>query len=189
MARLHGPVILGYYDRAYTLAEVPATYIAERVMDVLTASFPQMDAAKRRRRCCASSGSSRTIAKVEWVTLVLMLILVFAFGHITPLWAAGGLGLAYCARYLLYLRFIKRDEGVAILPFVGALLPPLAACVLMSVGISVFRRGFVFFGFAADRARDELATPTVVGGATDCAAWACVRRHRGSRWSPGQFAQ
>ncbi|WP_437973280.1 oligosaccharide flippase family protein [Sorangium sp. So ce295] len=234
MARLHGPVILGYYDRAYTLAEVPATYVAERIMDVLTASFPQIDATKRPAALLrvvrllalimfpmalglgaiaeslaaailpphlgdvapfllVLAGFSlaqpigaamsvffqaqlrpRTIAKVEWVTLILMLLLVFALGHITPVWAAGGVGLAYGARYLLYLMFLKRDEGVAILPFVGALLPPLAACVIMFVGIFVFRRGFVSFSGAS--AGIQLCAEIAFGAAVYVAALLLLAR-------------
>jgi PST family polysaccharide transporter len=205
MLRMHGSTMLGYYDRAYTLAEVPAVQIASQIMDVLMASFPKVDAARRPQAllrvirllalvmfplglglgvvaeplvmallpphlaavapfllvlsalsvvrpigdavCAFFQAQIRpmAVAKVEWVTLALMVSSVFLLGQIGPIWAACGAGAAFSARYLLYLGLMKRVEGLEVVPFLRALLPPLTAAGLMIAAILVFRRLFVAY--------------------------------------------
>ncbi|HJZ86471.1 MAG TPA: oligosaccharide flippase family protein [Polyangia bacterium] len=49
VSRFFGPAVLGAYNLAYNLADVPATQVGEQVTDVLLSSFAQMEMQQRRR--------------------------------------------------------------------------------------------------------------------------------------------
>lgn len=95
MAGLFGPAVLGLYNLAYNLADVPAVQVGEQVTDVLLASFPQIEPHRR----------SEALLRV---TRILALIM-------TPL----AIGLALMAEPLTALFFIDRWAGVA--PFLVVL--------------------------------------------------------------------
>jgi len=48
VARFLGPKVLGTYNLAYNLADIPASHVGEHIGDVLLPTFARMDAARRR---------------------------------------------------------------------------------------------------------------------------------------------
>jgi PST family polysaccharide transporter len=48
VSRYFGPAVMGLYNLAYNLADIPATHVGEHFGDVLLPSFVQMEAAKRK---------------------------------------------------------------------------------------------------------------------------------------------
>jgi PST family polysaccharide transporter len=49
VSRLFGPAVMGAYNLAYNLADIPAIQVGEQITDVLQASFTHMGAEERRR--------------------------------------------------------------------------------------------------------------------------------------------
>jgi lipopolysaccharide exporter len=51
-----GPAVMGAYNLAYNLAEIPVTHVAEQITDVMEASYAHMDSAERRRTLLRAFG-------------------------------------------------------------------------------------------------------------------------------------
>lgn len=56
VARLFGPAVLGHYTLAYSLAELPVSYIAKHMSDVLLPSFSQANPSRQRAAVARSAG-------------------------------------------------------------------------------------------------------------------------------------
>lgn len=51
-----GAAVMGAYNLAYNLAEVPVTYVAEQITDVMQASYAHMESAERKRTLLRAFG-------------------------------------------------------------------------------------------------------------------------------------
>ena len=56
VSHFFGPAVMGTYNLAYNLADLPAIHIGEQITDVMQASFTHMDSAERRRTLLRSLG-------------------------------------------------------------------------------------------------------------------------------------
>jgi PST family polysaccharide transporter len=56
VSRFFGPAVMGTYNVAYNLAELPAVQVGEQVTDVMQAAFSHMDSAARKRTLLRSVG-------------------------------------------------------------------------------------------------------------------------------------
>jgi lipopolysaccharide exporter len=65
VARFFGPAVMATYNLAYSLAEMPATYVGEQVTDVVQATFTHMERDERRHTLL------RAIAALGLVTFPL----------------------------------------------------------------------------------------------------------------------
>jgi lipopolysaccharide exporter len=199
MSGLFGPAVLGQYNLAYNLADVPATQVGEQITDVMLASFPRIDPDKRHNALLRATrilallilplaiglgvvaptltaiftnekwagvgpflfvlsalsigrppsgavgayAQTRnrpwTIAFIEWGTLLVLLPSMFLLGHIGPLWAAGAVGVAFFARYVAYLVWVRAMDGFPVWPFLRDMIPPIAASATMALVIVLLR--------------------------------------------------
>ena len=57
VSRFFGPAVMATYNLAYSLAELPATYIGEQVTDVMQAAFAHMEREERRRTLLRAIGA------------------------------------------------------------------------------------------------------------------------------------
>ena len=74
VSRFFGPAVMGTYNLAYSLAELPATYIGEQVTDVMQAAFAHMERDERRKTLL------RAIAALGLVTFPLAI----GLGSVAP---------------------------------------------------------------------------------------------------------
>lgn len=56
VSRTFGPAVMGAYNLAYNLAEIPVTQVAEQITDVMQASYAHMDSGERRRTLLRAFG-------------------------------------------------------------------------------------------------------------------------------------
>ena len=78
VSRFFGPAVMATYNLAYSLAELPATYIGEQVTDVMQASFAHMERDERKRTLM------RAISALGLVTFPLAI----GLGAVAPTLAA-----------------------------------------------------------------------------------------------------
>lgn len=74
VSRFFGPGVMGSYNYAYNLAEVPATAVGEQIGDVLFASLPHVEPSRR----------GAALARALTMTSIVMLPLAFGLGAIAP---------------------------------------------------------------------------------------------------------
>jgi lipopolysaccharide exporter len=200
-SRYFGPAVMGAYNYAYNLANVPALQVGEQIGDVLFPSFGHLEGQKRRN---AFLRSTRLLAlldfplavglgaiaptlvivvfNAQWHTVGPMLVilsslsLAYPLGYtagcylqaagrpmllsyleigkallllggivllapLGPLWVCVAVANAYCLHALASLWMVQRADGVPFLASLGGLLPPLAACVPLLVGVLAVRFG------------------------------------------------
>ncbi len=103
VSRLFGPSILGEYNLAYNLADIPAVQVGEQIGDVLLPSFSQMEAEQRKAALIRSTGllalvvfplavglgavaptAIHTLLRKEWRDVAPMLTLLSALSVVRP---------------------------------------------------------------------------------------------------------
>jgi lipopolysaccharide exporter len=153
VSRFFGPAVMGTYNLAYNLADIPAVQVGEQISDVLQAAFSRVEADDRRR------GLVRSLALLSFV----MTPMAVGLGCIAPSLAAAffdkawaGIGPMLMALAVIsftrpisntvgaYLQIRSRQRVVAgmdlltLAMLVGALLTlgrlsPLWACVAVGI--------------------------------------------------------
>jgi PST family polysaccharide transporter len=80
-----------------------------------------------------------TIALIEWGTLAVLLPAMYGLGQIGPLWATAAVGVAFFARYLAYLMWMRAMDGFPVGPFLKVMVPPVLASGVMALAIFAAR--------------------------------------------------
>ncbi|HXJ20305.1 MAG TPA: oligosaccharide flippase family protein [Polyangia bacterium] len=107
VSRLFGPAVMGAYNLAYNLADIPAIQVGEQITDVLQASFTHMDVEDRRRTLLRSlpvialvtfpiavglGAVAPTLADLflnkKWAGTGSMLMILSALSIVRPMWGA-----------------------------------------------------------------------------------------------------
>lgn len=137
MAHFFGTDVLGLYSMAYSLAEVPATQIAEMMADVLAPSFARLEGDARRRAAVDMLGALALLVFPLSVGLGLVAgtlsrLMPGRWAGIAPYLAAlSVLSLTRPAPIVLsvYLQGLRRPTGAAVLQVgqIALLLGSLAA--------------------------------------------------------------
>jgi PST family polysaccharide transporter len=200
-SRYFGPAVMGAYNCAYNLANVPALQVGEQIGDVLLPSFGHLQGEKKRN---AFLRSIRLLALLDfplavglgmiaptlvtvvfnshWVTVGPMLVIlsslslayplgytagcylqaagrpmllsyleigkalllfggIILLGPLGPLWVCVAVAAAYGLHALASLWMVQLADKVPFLASLDGLLPPLAACFPLVLGVLVVRVG------------------------------------------------
>jgi len=200
-SRYFGPAVMGAYNYAYNLANVPALQVGEQIGDVMFPSFGHLEGQKKRN---AFLRSTRLLALLDfplavglgaiapalvtvvfnshWHTVGPMLVILstlslayplgytagcylqaagrpmllsyleigkalLLFGGIVllaplgPLWVCVAVATAYALHALASLWMVQVADEVPFLASLGGLLPPLAACGPLVLGVLAVRFG------------------------------------------------
>lgn len=150
VAWLFGPVVMGRYSLAFSLADTPVSYVAEHIGDVLMPSYARMEQARRRAATERAAALMALIvaplgvglgavaptlvgtffdarwAGIEWMIAILSVMTVFR-----PMsWSAGALMQAQQRNtVIMALTFMKTPLLLGLVASLGWLGGPLWACV------------------------------------------------------------
>jgi PST family polysaccharide transporter len=131
VSRFFGPAVLGAYNLAYNLADVPAVQVGEQVTDVMLSSFAQMEPERRKSALLRSMGLIAlimfplaaglgavaptlvaTVFRPEWADVAPMLMFLSVLSVPRPI--AGAIG--------AYLQAVGRARAATILECVHLVL-------------------------------------------------------------------
>ncbi len=156
VSRLYGTGIMGAYNMAYNLADVPSIQVGEQVVDVLLASLARMEKERRIAALTRAAGLlglvifplaiglgavattvSRAFLAPEWWRVGPMLALLSGLAVVRPLTGAVLSYLQVCLR----LREVMIIEWLAVGFIIGALftigrISPLWACASIGIAFS-----------------------------------------------------
>jgi len=77
----------------------------------------------------------RAIMVLEVTMIVGLLGAVWAFGHMGPLWACAGVGMAFTFNSLSFMWVIRKVDGLSLREQIVPLLPPVIACIPMVAAV------------------------------------------------------
>jgi PST family polysaccharide transporter len=76
---------------------------------------------------------------LEWASLMAVIVGLTTVGRLGIHWACGCVALVFVLRTLTAMWMVRRHDGVAMSAFLLPMSKPLAACILMSLGVSAMR--------------------------------------------------
>jgi lipopolysaccharide exporter len=82
---------------------------------------------------------NKALMAVRIFRTVAVLGLVFTIGRLGPLWACGAVVVGFCLHAAVFVAAAHRLERLAIWPLLEALMPPLAASVVMAAAVLLFQ--------------------------------------------------
>jgi lipopolysaccharide exporter len=118
----------------------------------------------------------RRILGLEAFKLFALILLIATLGRRGPLWTCGAVGVAFGAHALASLWVVRQVDGIPLRRSVGALVPPLVACVPMVVAEIATRHAFALFGVDAAKPALRLIAEIAVGAAVYIVAALVVAR-------------
>ena len=140
VSRYFGPAVMGGYNLAYSLAEIPATQVAEQITDVMQASYAHMSSDDRRRTLLRSFG----------VIALVTFPLTVGLGAIAPTladvfldkkWAGTGAMLM-----ALSMLFVVRPPYAAVASYITVEQGPRPLIVVEWLTVAVLLAGLLTFG-------------------------------------------
>jgi O-antigen/teichoic acid export membrane protein len=84
---------------------------------------------------------NRTLMGVRIFRTVAVLGLVITIGRLGPLWACGAVVLGFALHATVFLAVARRLEQLPIRPLLEVLMAPLAASLIMTAAVLLFRHG------------------------------------------------
>jgi PST family polysaccharide transporter len=199
ISSLFGVQVVGVYNLAYNVADVPAVQVGEQIGDVLLPSFGYMDRPQQKDALVRSTGilglivfplavglgavaptmvhailrpewadvgpmlmvlsalsvtrpvgwtigsylqarnRPKTIMILELLKLVAICFFIVIMGELGPLWACGGVGVAFAAHAAVSMWTVRRLDGITFTEFLRPSLPPLIACLPMAAAVFAVR--------------------------------------------------
>ena len=158
MSRLFDPAVMGRYNLAYSLAEMPVINIAEQIGEVLMPSFALMEPAQRQRAVVRSATLLQvvvaplgvglgavastivpTLFDARWAPMAPMLAILSIMTVFRPMtWAA----IAYLqavqqTRLVMYSSFFRAVSVLSLVALGGSLGDPRWACVGGCIGYAL----------------------------------------------------
>lgn len=155
MSKLFGTGVMGRYNLAYSLAEMPVNNIAEQIGEVLMPSFSRMEEEQRRRAVvrapmlmgvivsplgvglgAVSNTVVATFFNAKWQGMGPMLMILSTMTVFRPMtWSA----IAYCqavqqTRIVMFSSFLRAIVVLALVALCGYLGGPLWACIGAGIG-------------------------------------------------------
>jgi lipopolysaccharide exporter len=85
----------------------------------------------------------RSILMLEAFKLGLLVTCIITIGRQSPLWTCAAVGVAFGGHALASLWVVQKNDGISLGRTLGALLPALAACVLMATAVLLVRSGLL----------------------------------------------
>ena len=164
VSALFGTAVVGAYNLAYNLADIPASQVGEQIGDVLTSSFARLDGEARRAALPRSMALVAlvvfplafglgvtaptvvaTLLRQEWRSVGGMLAVLAALSITRPIgWIIGAFfqttQRSRAVMWLSGLRFVAVLGSVAVL---GKLFGPLGACAGVGIAFSLHALGNV----------------------------------------------
>ncbi|WP_394832888.1 oligosaccharide flippase family protein [Pendulispora rubella] len=156
VSNFFGPTVLGEYNLAYNLADIPAVQVGEQIGDVLLPSFSHMGAAQRKRALVRSTAllalivfplavglgavantAVATLLRKEWHSVGPMLTLLAALSVARPVgWTiASYLVAREMTRPLMWLGLFQVGSLLACIAAIGR-AGPLWTCVAVGVAFA-----------------------------------------------------
>jgi PST family polysaccharide transporter len=164
VGRLFGAAVVGMYNQAYNLADIPATQVGEQVGDVLTPSLAQVDDEQKKRMLVRSTGVLgllvfpmaaglgavaetlvATLLRPEWAMAAPMLTILCALSVVRPIgWTIGSyLQATNHTRAVLWLSILRLACVFAGIGVLGHFFGPVVACYGVGLGFGVYAAGAV----------------------------------------------
>jgi PST family polysaccharide transporter len=159
IAKLFGPGVVGQYNLAYNLADVPAMQVGEQVGDALLPSFTRMtDEATRVRALARAAGQlalvifpmavglaavaptlQATFLKESWSMVGAMLAILSVLSVVRPIgWLISSyLQAGKRTGLVMWLEALKAVSVLSFIPLFG-LLGPIWACVAVGVAFATY---------------------------------------------------
>ncbi len=195
ISAMFGAGVVGEYNLAYNLADIPAIQVGEQIGETLLPSFAHMTHEERKDAIVRSSGLLsvvvfplavglgaiadslvRTLLPEKWLGVAPMLVILSALsvarpfgfvvasylqasnrpnaamwlflakivllvagivslGQLGPLWACGGVGVAFGLQSVMAAWFVARADGVRLGAILAGAATPLLACVPMVAAV------------------------------------------------------
>jgi PST family polysaccharide transporter len=196
ISKMFGIGVVGLYNQAYNLADIPAIQVGEQIGEVLLPSFSNMEPEQRKDALVRSTGllaliifplaiglgaiadslvapplfgkgwagaapmlailsalsvvrpfgftiasylqASNLPRAQMWLNLsklVLLAACIVALGQLGPLWACGGVGVAFGFQSFASMVVVGRLDGIPVGAFMRRCLPPLLACAPLVGGV------------------------------------------------------
>ncbi len=179
VSHLHGPSVMGAYNLAYNLADVPAVQVGEQIADVMQAAYAHMEPDERRDMLIRSSGVialvsfpialglgavGPTLADLfldkKWAGTGNMLMVLSALSVVRPIYdsISAFLIVERGPRPLLWVEWITVGVLLAGIATLGR-ISPLWACV--AVGVAYTLRAVL--GLYVARVSSGIAMSAFVG--------------------------
>jgi len=83
----------------------------------------------------------RAILGLEAFKAGALLLFLFSFGRLSPLWTCAAVGVAFAAHAMAALWVLRVVDGLPLRRTIGTILPPLGACVVMALAVVAVRHG------------------------------------------------
>lgn len=190
---MFGPAIMGLYNLAYNLADIPAEQIGEHVGDVLLPSFAHMDPDERPEALSRSisllalvvfplaSGLAAiaeplvaAIFNEDWQGVAPFLIILAALSVVRPVgWTIDSyLQAQNLPRHVMALSFSKATLLLALIAGLGSAVGPAWACAGVGVAYGLHALGSLFVVRVRDGLPMRRALVGMSGPAAACAVMA-----------------
>lgn len=171
VSALFGTAVVGAYNLAYNLADIPASQVGEQVGDVLTASFARLDGEARRAalpRAMAlvalvvfplafglgvtAPTVVATLLRAEWRSVGGMLAVLAALSVTRPIaWIIGAyFQTTQRPRAVMWLSAFRLTAVMAAVGGLGAFFGPLGACAGVGIAFSLHALGNVVWVMRED---------------------------------------
>lgn len=158
VSALFGTAIVGAYNLAYQLADIPATQIAEQIGDVLTSSFARLDGDARRAALprslalvalvvfplaaglgVAAPTVVATLLRAEWHSAGSMLAVLAVLSLARPIgWLIGAyLQATQRSRPIMWFSALRLAAVLTAVFGLGKAFGPIGACAGVGVGFSL----------------------------------------------------
>jgi PST family polysaccharide transporter len=140
VSRYFGAAVMGGYNLAYSLAEIPATQVAEQITDVMQASYAHMSSEERRRTLLRSFG----------VIALVTFPLTVGLGAIAPTLADVFLDKKWAGTGALLMTlsflFVVRPPYAAVSSFITVERGPRPLIIVEWLTVAVLLAGLLTFG-------------------------------------------